>query len=464
MQEIEPTVLYHLSYESSARGSHIPWRSFLEGSLRDRAQEAALYVAGRMGDPEYVKAMAEVAIKQSTYPSHWLSTDLGAGDVGLALMHTYMDACLPGQGFDALADRYLRVAAEGTHQATLTFPGLFGGTAGLAFTLMLASRGGIRYRKTLTGLHESLCTQVLAVPWRRPETEGGVSSSDFDVIVGAAGVLAYLVSIEPPDQMIQRAVAHLLTYLLWLGEPGQPAGRERWYIPPHLLPNELHREAFPRGNFNCGLAHGIAGPLAALSLAWLAGYRTPGLRETIAFLANWVVEHRVTREWGIDWPDSIPPESAVAAHEWRRLPVTRAAWCYGAPGVARSLWLAGCALEDEELRTWGIEAIESTLRRPISLRGIPSPILCHGNAGLLQICLRFAHESESEVVQAQIPALVEQILDAFDPSSPFGFHNTDQGDPIDQPGWLGGAAGVAMALLAATTDVIPAWDRILAIA
>jgi len=129
----------------------------------------------------------------------------------------------------------------------------------------------------------------------------GVASSDFDIVSGAAGILAYLVSIEQADPTIQRAIAHLLAYLLWLGEPGQPPGQERWYIPPALLPGELHRQLAPRGNFNCGLSHGIPGPLAALSLTWLAGYRSPGLRETIAYLADWVAEHRIEREWGIDW-------------------------------------------------------------------------------------------------------------------------------------------------------------------
>lgn len=72
--------------------------------------------------------------------------------------------------------------------------------------------------------------------------------------------------------------------------------------------------------------------------------RSPGLREMIAFLADWVVTHQVGQEWGIDWPDSVPLECAAVAQDWQRLPPTRAAWCYGAPGVARSLWLASCAL------------------------------------------------------------------------------------------------------------------------
>jgi len=460
MQEIEPMDLRHLFYEKPVHIS-VAWQPFLQGQLRARALEAGFFVAERMRDPEYVKKMAEVTRQQSIYASDWVPADLTSGDAGLALMYSYIDACFPGRGWDALTQQYLRIAAEGTRQSTLVLPALFGGTAGLALTLSQASQGGKRYRKTLANVHEGLCEQVCTQPWRRPETVAGVASSDFDLISGTAGILAYLVSLEQADQTVRPAIVHLLAYLLWLGEPDQPLGQERWYIPPDLLPNEQHRQLFPRGNFNCGLAHGIPGPLAALSLTWQAGYRARGLRETIVSLANWVAEHHIEQERGIDWPGSVPLESAATAHDWQQLSPTRAAWCYGAPGVSRSLWLAGCALEDKELCRLGVEAIEAVLRRPVPQRNIPSPTICHGVAGLLQICLRFAHECESELVKAQIPVLTEQILESFDPSFALGFRDIEEGD---QPGWLTGAPGIAMVLLAAATDVTPAWDRVLAIA
>ena len=464
MQEMESVALSRLLDESPLQHIQRPWRSLLEKPVRRRAREAALFVAERMRNPEHVKALAVVTREQSLYPTDWSPADLGSGDAGVALMYSYLAACFPGQGFAALAQQYLRIAAAGTWQSPLLFPGLFGGTAGLALALTASSQGGKHYPKTLASLHDGLCAQVFAQPWRRPEAEEGVASSDFDLISGAAGVLAYLVSIKQPEPTIHKAIAHLLTYLLWLGEPGQPSGRERWYIPPELLPNEQHRKYAPRGNFNCGLAHGIPGPLAALSLTWLAGYRASKLRETIASLADWVVEHHLEREWGIDWPASVSLERATAARDWQQLSPARSAWCYGAPGVSRSLWLAGCALRDEKLRGMGRQAIEAALRRPLAERDIPAPTLCHGVAGLLQICLRFAHECDSTLVQAQIPVLAEQILDAFDPTLPLGFRDSEQDVLLNQPGWLTGAPGVAMTLLAAATDVTPTWDRVLAIA
>lgn len=132
--------------------------------------------------------------------------------------------------------------------------------------------------------------------------------------------------------------------------------------------------------------------------------------------------------------------------------------------VARSLWLAGCALSDQQLRQVAVEAIEGVFRSLISEHSIPSAHLCHGVAGLLQICLRFAHECDSMLVQEQIPLLVEQILDAFHPEFVVGFRNVDRDQQIDDPTWLNGAVGIAMTLLAASTPAPPNWDRALAIA
>ncbi len=463
MQETESPIARRLSFDGSGQSVRISWQPLLDKRLGARACEAACFVAQRMRDSTYVNEIAEIANHEALFPSHRSPSDVASGDAGLALMYSYFDACMPGQGFDLVTQQYLRIAAEGTRQSTLAFPSLFGGTAGLAFTLVQASQGGKRYQQTLARVHQGLCRQILTHPWRRPESAAGVASSDFDLIMGASGVLVYLVSLEQVDSTIQAAIAHLLAYLLWLSEAGQPLGQERWYVPPDLLPTDMHRQHFPGGYFDCGLAHGIPGPLAALALAWVAGYRYPGLREAIASLAGWVVAHRVEQEGGSDWPASLPLECATAPQTWQQLPPTRSAWCYGAPGVARSLWLAGRALGDRELCVRGIKAIEAVLRRPVAARAIDAPTLCHGVAGLLQICLRFAHECESDLVHAHIPILTEQILEAFDPTSALGFRDIDERGPCDQPAWLTGAPGVAMVLLSAATNVTPTWDRVLAI-
>lgn len=215
-----------------------------------------------------------------------------------------------------------------------------------------------------------------------------------------------------------------------------------------------------------GLAHGIPGPLAALSNAWLAGYRTRGQRDAITFLSGWICAHAFHDEWGINWAEGIPLHLEGKSQEQQGTHPARAGWCYGAPGIARALWLAGTALEDPSLRRSALDAIEAVVRRPPAARGLFSATLCHGLAGLLQICLRFAQESSSLLVREHIPTLVTQILAHFNPAYPLGFRELDPlANPpwVDDPSWLSGAPGTILALLAAATAEPPDWDRALLI-
>jgi hypothetical protein len=330
MHKVRPEVVNHLRYESFARQPEPAlWQVHVHGNLRSRAQEAALCVAERLRDPDAVALLAKQAgDTQAKYPVDWSRSSLPSGGVGIGAMYDYVERCFPGEGWDAFTQRYLRLAALHTQQIPLVYPGLFGGTAGLATALSLASRGGIRYQKTLAALLQGLWEQVRIQIPLRPDVDGGVAIGDYDLVAGATGILTCLISIEQPGEAVHEAIAHLLAYLTWLAEPGQSAGKERWYVPSNLLPTDQQRQDFPAGLFNCGLAHGIPGALAVLALSWLAGYRYPGLRESIAYLARWLVDHQVLDQRGaMTWPYAVPCEVATSSEEWRRLPPTRTAWC-----------------------------------------------------------------------------------------------------------------------------------------
>ena len=100
-------------------------------------------------------------------------------------------------------------------------------------------------------------------------------------------------------------------------------------------------------------------------------------------------------------------------------------------------------------------------RRPDPARMLHSPNLCHGIAGLLQIVVRFYHATHDPVFAELATELIPHLMARFDPTAPVGFRDVSgDGLLLDNPGLLEGAAGVAMALLAATTPTEPAWDRL----
>ncbi len=462
MKQWEPGSLSHLALREPQRGE-CAWHPLLEEPLRGRALEAAHIVAERMCEPGQVSAIATQAMQQSKWSRRWDPVSKPFGFTQIAFPFVSFGRCFPGQEWNRAAQRYLRLAAAATHEEDIATPALFGGTCGLASVLLQLSKQDERYTNTLASLNTQICQQVRDTPWQRG-LASGIAASDYDIISGAAGVFAYLVTLEVPTDEVLGAIRILVQYLIWLADSDNQEPRERWYIAPQWLSTDDERQQYPNGNLNCGLAHGIPGPLAALSIAWNVGYRFAGLREAIVSLSQWVLRHQMADEWGINWPYMVPFSVPEAANGLPWLPA-RAAWCYGAPGIARALWLAGVALDDETLRQRAIEAMETVLRRPIVARGMASPNLCHGIAGLLQICLRFAHETGNETIRQHIPLLVTQILDLFDPEFALGFRDLDaDGVGIDETTWLTGASGTALALLAAATAVPPDWDRMLLIA
>ncbi len=423
-----------------------------------QALEAATLVAERVREPEHVLAVAENAVRQSsiTLLPHPASTVFGVG--GIALPCTYFAQCFPDQGWDKIAHHYLEPQKQ---PHPLNGPGLYSMTSGMALIVSLLSENGKRYRKTLDNLHTLLCDQVAQLP-TRPDGSNGVAEREYDLVSGVTGVLAYLLTLIEPGEQERAAAERLLTYLIDLAGIDQASGRHHWYVAQQFIVMPDRKKDFPEGYYNCGLAHGIPGPLAVLALAWQAGYRTAGLYEAISTLSNWLLQHSVVDNWGINWPDVVPIPQSHTREEWKMVPATRAAWCYGAPGIARALWFAGLTLEDTSLCQTALEAMEAVLRRPIAVRGIDSPILCHGIAGLLAICLRFYHDTRRESIGAHIPLLVSQILSHFNPEYPLGFRDLETATvSVDWTNWLTGSPGTALALLAAALPVEPQWDRIM---
>jgi hypothetical protein len=287
----------------------------------------------------------------------------------------------------------------------------------------------------------------------------GMSVGEFDVISGCAGVGAYLLSRRENPSAAAELEAVLRAIVALAGGAGP---RPRWWTPAHLLFDEETAAMYPHGNLNCGLAHGIPGPLALLALAFAGGIRVPGIEEAADRLGVWLITNRADDTWGVNWPYSVPltPEG-LQDRSARAYGPSRTAWCYGAPGVARALWLAGVAFDRPAWRELALEAMQAVYRRPAAARYIDSPTFCHGVAGLLQITLRFAHETQLPLFTDAAADLTEWLMSAFEPDSLLGYRNWEPGGTrVDHPGLLDGAPGVLLTLLAASSAVEPTWDRI----
>jgi hypothetical protein len=446
------------------------WQAALETEEATHARAVAREVAGRLRDPARVESAVASARQQTAYPRsvHWRPEGVAQGYAGLALLWGAADACMPGEGWDIVGHEHLRRAVRAAEQERRLTHSMYSGLGGLAFTSWYLSRGGIRYNKLLRTVDTALVDLVMsATATLSAGHHHGVSVSTFDVISGLAGVGRYLLlrRDERPHRMALEAV---LRFLALLTE--EKDGLPHWHTPSRCIADEAWQQAYPHGNLNCGLAHGIPGPLALLSMAAIDGVIVEGQSEAIGRIAEWLWQSRSEDRWGLNWPTAVPLDlekrspSATLAHAERidaACKPSRTAWCYGSPGIARSLWLAGEALHEASYKNIAVAAMEAVYRRPLSARQIDSPTFCHGVAGLQQITLRFADESNLPLFIDAARALHRQMIDAFEPASVLGYRNLEPGGGlVDQPGVLDGAAGIALVLLAASTPVEPLWDML----
>jgi hypothetical protein len=420
-----------------------------------------------MREPGQVEAAALEARLESNVPRgpSWVAHGIAQGYAGLALLWGQLDRCFPGEGWDEVAHEHLEIAAHGASLQPYLAPSAFGGLSGLAFAAQQLSRDGERYTRLRSTLDDGLLKRL--GPWvgQVGQAQHGVPVSAFDVISGVSGVGLYVLC-RPESAAMRGAVTEVTRVLVALS--GETDGLPRWHSPGHLLSADDHmKRQFPQGNLNCGLAHGIPGPLGMLALARMAGVECDGLDEAIERIADWLLAHRCDDPWGINWPTAVGLSSdsggqlCASASDASPTGPSHAAWCYGSPGIARALYLAGRALDIAQYCDIAVEAIEAVLRRPIAARRIPSPTFCHGVSGLLQVVLRFAHDVESPKLTEAAATLTHELLELHEPESLLGFRSVElYGKRVDQPGLLDGAPGAALALLAASTDVEPTWDRL----
>ncbi len=289
--------------------------------------------------------------------------------------------------------------------------------------------------------------------------DGGVFPESYDAVYGFAGIGRYLLRAAEDNPEAAAVLRELLTTLVRWSRKPPPEG---FWTPPGKarafeledLPEKLY------GYLTLGLAHGIPGPLALLALAHEARVGVDGLHDAAQALVTELQSAMRVTPWGPD----VPYHRFLATDLAPQASLSRAAWCYGNPGVARAVQLAARAFGEAEWFRLADSLMISALTRPEEFRQVISPTFCHGEAGLVQLLARFLSdrsEPEPRLEQA-LASRVSRLIESFDENAPFGYRNLERGEaPTDSPGLLSGAAGVALTLLSLTDPADADWDEVL---
>ncbi|WP_217247094.1 lanthionine synthetase C family protein [Streptomyces sp. AC602_WCS936] len=321
------------------------------------------------------------------------------------------------------------------------------------------------YRRALATLDRQTAADAkrrVDAAHRRIDTGRLPALAEFDTVRGLTGYGAHLLR-RAPDSSGLRAV---LRYCVRLTQPITHDGETLpgWWTPTG--PSGRPDERFPGGHANSGMAHGIGGVLALLALAARHGTFVVGQYEAVGRILAWLDNWQEDTDDGPAWPYWVTRPELRAGRLAPSAP-RRPSWCYGTAGLARARQLAALALGDTRRRLDAENALVVALTDPAQLGATTDNALCHGFAGLAHIAARAADDAHPSTA-GQLRAVIPALLAAVQPPDTDPAHTATAlvQDEERGPGLLDGAAGIALALLAAGAAEPPrtAWDACLLVA
>ncbi|HEU4404176.1 MAG TPA: lanthionine synthetase LanC family protein [Polyangiaceae bacterium] len=397
-----------------------PWRALATGALAERARSAALDIAEAL--PDFVPHEGEGA-----EPPSWQYAQV-------ALVHAHAAKALGGGAYAASAERYLELASESLAHEGDPGVSLYCGIAGVAFCAADAGRGsGVPV--ALDEIDEAIEDYLAAERWAGP----------YDLVSGLVGLGVYALERLPASRRMAASVLRHLEALAERTELGL-----RW--------------ATPRGDgagvrYDLGLAHGAPGVVALAARCLAAGVEP---RQSERLVRGALCEARARRL----------PESAASAYpyfvgEGIAPAATKPAWCYGDPGVAAAWLAAARALGSAPLEREAIELARRAGARDPEASKIVDAGLCHGTLGLAHMLNRMHQATGDGPLGEAALAWLERGLAMRREGrgvAGYAFYYAPDGKTtqwVDDPTFLSGAAGVALALLAFASDSEPTWDALL---
>lgn len=396
-------------------------------------------------------AIAE-ALKQSA--GKWFrNASLGSGLSGLALLYAYR-AQMPGAEKQEAqtAVRYLEQALELAGDLD-SGPHLFTGLPGVLWTVEYFKGRLVDPNSPdpCRPFDDVLKQMLERVPWY----------GDYGLFDGIVGLGVYLLErarhtdvtsmlelcVERLDEMAQ----HSFDGVTWL-------------TPPEFVPAHLHDEA-PRGFYNLGLSNGIASAIALLSHLHSKGISRDKVRSMIDGGVKWILDNKLSSEHNAVsqfpyWIGSGITPSAT--------PMT---WSHGDLGIATALLSAARSTRDTTYEAEAIRiALHAAARKPNATdeEELKDASIFNGSVGTAHLFGRlFQATKRQEFRQAAQTWFKHAVSFRQKESGIAGFSGwgklpeSEEFGLVDLPGFLHGAVGIALTMMAATRPIFPTWDRVL---
>jgi class I lanthipeptide synthase len=380
----------------------------LSGEAAAQALAAAKAIAGDLtGDPLAASSLG-----------------LAGGLAGLALLFAYLERSLDDPEAGERAERCLDRAI--TQLAELPSPGasLYHGYTGVAWVVEHLATGELATEDEDPNaeIDAVLLSHLRRSPWQE----------EFDLLGGLVGWGVYALERLPrpsASDMLGLLVARL-------GECAEHGEHGVVWRDPRNVARQP----------DLGMAHGAAGVIALLARIVREGPGNPEAARLLAAAVDGVLSRIALR--GATKDDDL-------------------AWCAGNAGLSIALLAAGRACGRDDWEGLARRLATAAAERYLDDAGGFDSALCHGTAGLAHLFHRFYQATGDPGLLAAARRWMERTLAQRRPGQGIGGYQSRgrQADGrigwIPDPGFLGGATGIGLALLAAATPVEPAWDRVL---
>jgi lantibiotic modifying enzyme len=401
------------------------WQPLLQGAWKDRAQEC-------------IQAILDDLTSLGRDPGG--DPSLAGGTAGLALLHGYLAQTEHSQDHAARAGRCLQDAIATVADRPVE-ASLYSGLTGVGWVMAhlqgpLSGPG----EDDLAQIDDVLLDHLERSPW----------ADDYDLINGLVGFGVYALE-RLPRSGARACLERVIDRLAETAE--QRAEGISWWTNPAWLPAET-RAKWPHGYYNLGLAHGVPGVIALLGQAVAAGLAVARARLLLEGAVRWLLSQQL--------PGGFPA--------WVGEKPARLAWCYGDPGVAAALLGTARCLHEPSWEQQALAIARRASERPSDQAGVVDAGLCHGAAGLGHLFNRMYQASREPPLAEAARFWFERAIQMRRPGRGIGGYEAwtlgDEGEMTwkTDSGLLTGAAGIALALLAGTTAIEPAWDRVLLVA
>lgn len=331
--------------------------------------------------------------------------------------------------------------------------GLYRGAAAFAYALH-ASGPHPAYKTALQRLDEAIVKLVrtkLNAAHARISSAEPARIREYDVVSGLSGLGAYLLRRGTFPGLLEDVLRYIVRLLLTpVTVAGQPV--PAWWTLDSPTGQPSPQQTDGHGNF--GIAHGVAGPIALLALSARAGHTVPGQHDALHHACHLLEKWAAGPDRRNAWPETVTLDrwSSGLPHA---TPPGRPSWCYGLPGIARTLQLAALACHNDTARQRAEEALSACATDDRQLARLRDLTVCHGWTGTYLTLAAAAHDaSTASTLPQHMPDLRARLNSALRqfpwPSS---------------AGLLTGADGIRLALhtLDQPDRVTPTWGTCLLI-